>query len=117
MKATTRTKGADFNMVTADGGAEVMKLILGGQVLAGLIGNSLAKGIITATLGLLFASIGSDPENYTPRLMFGFWGQFDGLALINGDLTQVFYSPVAVLLLILSVVSVFWFLTRNEHGT
>ena len=27
--------GASFNLVTADGGAEVMKLILGGQVLAG----------------------------------------------------------------------------------
>lgn len=35
MKATTRSKGAEFNLVTADGGAEVMKLILGGQVLAG----------------------------------------------------------------------------------
>ena len=27
--------GAEFNLVTADGGAEVVKLILGGQVLAG----------------------------------------------------------------------------------
>ncbi|MFK7854717.1 MAG: tripartite tricarboxylate transporter substrate binding protein [Granulosicoccus sp.] len=35
MKATTRSTGADFNLVTADGGAEVIKLILGGQVLAG----------------------------------------------------------------------------------
>lgn len=35
MKTTTATTGADFNLVTADGGAEVMKLILGGQVLAG----------------------------------------------------------------------------------
>lgn len=35
MKATTRKTGADFNLVTADGGAEVIKLILGGQVLAG----------------------------------------------------------------------------------
>lgn len=35
MKATSKVKGADFNLVTADGGAEVMKLILGGQVLAG----------------------------------------------------------------------------------
>ena len=35
MKATTRTTGAEFNLVTADGGAEVIKLILGGQVLAG----------------------------------------------------------------------------------
>lgn len=35
MNATSRTTGAEFNLVTADGGAEVIKLILGGQVLAG----------------------------------------------------------------------------------
>lgn len=35
MKQTMSTTGAEFNLVTADGGAEVMKLILGGQVLAG----------------------------------------------------------------------------------
>ena len=51
------------------------------SVLAGLIGNSLVKGIIAAALGLLFASIGSDPENFTPRLIFGHWELFDGLAL------------------------------------
>lgn len=35
MNQTKSTTGADFNLVTADGGAEVMKLILGGQVMAG----------------------------------------------------------------------------------
>jgi tripartite-type tricarboxylate transporter receptor subunit TctC len=35
MNQTMAATGADFNLVTADGGAEVMKLILGGQVLAG----------------------------------------------------------------------------------
>lgn len=35
MNQTTKATGAEFNLVTADGGAEVMKLILGGQVLAG----------------------------------------------------------------------------------
>ena len=35
MNRTTSTTDAKFNLVTADGGAEVMKLILGGQVLAG----------------------------------------------------------------------------------
>lgn len=35
MNQTTSATGAEFNLVTADGGAEVMKLILGGQVLAG----------------------------------------------------------------------------------
>lgn len=35
MNQTKAATGAEFNLVTADGGAEVMKLILGGQVLAG----------------------------------------------------------------------------------
>lgn len=35
MNRTAAVTGAEFNLVTADGGAEVMKLILGGQVLAG----------------------------------------------------------------------------------
>jgi len=35
MKQTMKTTDAKFDLVTADGGAEVMKLILGGQVLAG----------------------------------------------------------------------------------
>lgn len=59
----------------------VALMIFAFSVLAGLIGNSLTKGVIAAALGLLFASIGSDPENYTPRLMFGYWELFDGLPL------------------------------------
>jgi tripartite-type tricarboxylate transporter receptor subunit TctC len=35
MNAAKRASGAEFNLVTADGGAEVIQLILGGQVLAG----------------------------------------------------------------------------------
>lgn len=59
----------------------VALMVFAFSVLAGLIGNSLTKGVIAAALGLLFASIGSDPENYTPRLMFGYWDLFDGLPL------------------------------------
>ncbi len=35
MNQTKAKTGVEFNLVTADGGAEVMKLILGGQVMAG----------------------------------------------------------------------------------
>ncbi|MBT8169341.1 Tricarboxylate transporter family protein [Phaeobacter gallaeciensis] len=56
-------------------------MIFAFSVLSGLIGNSLIKGIIAAALGLLCASIGSDPENYTPRLIFGYFELFDGLPL------------------------------------
>lgn len=59
----------------------VALMIFAFSVLAGLIGNSLTKGIIAAALGLLVASIGSDPEHFTPRLMFGYWEVFDGLPL------------------------------------
>jgi putative tricarboxylic transport membrane protein len=59
----------------------VALMIFAFSVLAGLIGNSLSKGIVAAALGLLVASIGSDPENFTPRLMFGYWELFDGLPL------------------------------------
>lgn len=56
-------------------------MIFAFSILAGLIGNSLIKGIIAAALGLLVASVGSDPENFTPRLIFGYWDVFDGLPL------------------------------------
>ena len=59
----------------------VALMIFAFSILAGLIGNSLTKGIISAALGLLAASIGQDPENFTPRLIFGYWDLFDGLAL------------------------------------
>jgi putative tricarboxylic transport membrane protein len=59
----------------------VALMIFAFSVLAGLIGNSLIKGVIAAALGLLVASIGSDPEHFTPRLMFGYWEVFDGLPL------------------------------------
>ena len=59
----------------------VALMIFAFSVLTGLIGNSLTKGIIAAALGLLVACIGQDPENYTPRLIFGYWDLFDGLPL------------------------------------
>ncbi|MEE9335404.1 MAG: tripartite tricarboxylate transporter permease [Granulosicoccaceae bacterium] len=51
------------------------------SILAGLIGNSLIKGIIAAAFGLLVASVGQDPEHFTPRLIFGNWELFNGLPL------------------------------------
>ncbi len=51
------------------------------SILCGLIGHSLVKGIIAAALGLFCANIGADPENYNPRLIFGFFQMYDGLPL------------------------------------
>lgn len=66
------------------GPVEVFALmIFAFAVLSGLIGNSLIKGIIAAALGLLCASVGTDPENYTPRLIFGMFEFYDGLPLAS----------------------------------
>jgi len=66
------------------GPIEILALmIFAFSVLAGLVGDSLMKGLIAAALGLLCASVGSDPENYTPRLIFGMWDLYDGLPLAS----------------------------------
>ena len=41
------------------------------SVLSGLIGASLIKGVIATTLGILSATVGADPENYTSCLILG----------------------------------------------
>ncbi|NKC11971.1 MAG: Tricarboxylate transporter family protein [Gammaproteobacteria bacterium] len=61
----------------------VALMVLAFSVLAGLIGDSLSKGVIAAALGLLCACVGTDPENYTPRLLFGYWELYDGLPLAS----------------------------------
>ena len=64
------------------GPVEILALmIFAFSVLAALVGRSLVKGIMAAALGMLLACIGSDPENYTPRLIFGMWDIYDGLPL------------------------------------
>lgn len=59
----------------------VALMIFAFSILAGLVGNSLVKGFIAATLGLLVATVGQDPEHFTPRLIFGHWDLFNGLPL------------------------------------
>lgn len=61
----------------------VCLLIFAFAVIAGLIGKSLAKGIVAAALGLLCASIGLDPEHSSPRFIFGVPDLFDGLPIAS----------------------------------
>ena len=61
----------------------VALMIFAFSVLSGLLGDSIVKGVIAAALGLLCASVGTDPENYTPRLIFGMWDLYDGLPLAS----------------------------------
>tara|TARA_B100000795_G_scaffold209419_1_gene162979 strand:- start:843 stop:2342 length:1500 start_codon:yes stop_codon:yes gene_type:complete len=51
------------------------------SILAGLLDKSLAKGVIAVLLGLLFATVGTAPEDYTPRLIFNHYEFYDGLPL------------------------------------
>jgi putative tricarboxylic transport membrane protein len=77
------------------GPVEVFALIIFAfSILSALIGNSLIKGVIAALLGLLFASVGADPENYTPRLIFGDYRLFDGFPLISVAIGMLAVSAI-----------------------
>ncbi len=77
------------------GPVEVLALIvLAFTVIAGLIGESLAKGIAAAALGLLCATVGLDPEHATPRLYFGWFELFDGLPLASVAIGMLAISEI-----------------------
>lgn len=64
------------------GPVEVLALMLCAfAVISGLVGNSVTKGVISAVLGLLVATVGSDPQHFTPRFIFGWFELYDGLPL------------------------------------
>ena len=75
--------------------------------------------LIFAVLGILMHSFGYSMVIFIIAFFLG--PQFEkslsqALALLNGDLLQVYKSPVALALLILSVVSVFWFLSKRTNA-
>lgn len=53
------------------------------SVIAGLVGDSMPKGIASAAFGLFCATVGLDPENSTPRFIFGYFELYDGLPLVS----------------------------------
>lgn len=77
------------------GPVEVFALmIFAFSVIAGLVGNSLSKGIIAAALGLLCATVGLDPEHSTPRLYFGWFELYDGLPLASVAIGMLAISEI-----------------------
>ncbi len=77
------------------GPVEVFALmIMAFAVLSALIGNSIAKGLIAAGLGFLCATIGSDPEHFTPRLIFGMFDLYDGLPLVSVAIGSLAISEI-----------------------
>lgn len=63
-------------------------------VISGLIGESVVKGLIATTLGLFFATVGTDPENATPRFIFGNYELYDGLPLISVAIGMLVISEI-----------------------
>lgn len=64
------------------------------SIITGLIGDSMAKGIASAGLGLFCATIGLDPENSTPRFIFGYFELYDGIPLISMALGMLAVAEV-----------------------
>lgn len=66
------------------GPIEVFSLmVLAFSIIAALVGDSVAKGIVAAGLGLFCATVGLDPENSTPRFIFGYFELYDGVPLVS----------------------------------
>jgi putative tricarboxylic transport membrane protein len=69
-------------------------MIMAFAVLSALIGNSVAKGLIAAGLGFMCATVGSDPEHFTPRLIFGMFDLYDGLPLVSVAIGSLAVSEI-----------------------
>ncbi|MBK0328961.1 tripartite tricarboxylate transporter permease [Rhodobacteraceae bacterium F11138] len=77
------------------GPVEVFALVVFAfSVIAALIGESVVKGLIATVLGLFFATVGADPENTTPRLIFGHYELYDGLPLISVAIGMLVISEI-----------------------
>lgn len=61
---------------------KVWLMILAIALLSALSGSHLAKGLLSAGVGFLCATIGTDPVGMVQRFTFGFWQLQDGVHLI-----------------------------------
>ncbi|MCC2096901.1 MAG: tripartite tricarboxylate transporter permease [Hyphomicrobiales bacterium] len=59
----------------------VCLMMLAFAIITGLVGDSMAKGLMATAFGLLCASVGLDPEHGTSRLQFGYFELDEGLPL------------------------------------
>ncbi|MFK7996739.1 MAG: tripartite tricarboxylate transporter permease [Granulosicoccus sp.] len=101
-------------------------IIFSSALLLCFVGVSMAtNGLFGVVVMLIFAFIGYLMSSFGYSIVIFIIAFFLGprfeksiaqsLALTNGDLTQMFKSPVAVALLTLSVVSFLWFLRKNRQ--
>jgi putative tricarboxylic transport membrane protein len=100
-------------------------IIFSSALLLCIVGVSMATGglfgvgvmLVAAALGYVLSSLGFSLVILIIAFFLG--PQFErslsqSLAITNGDLTRMIHHPVAVALLVMSVVAVAWFLTRPE---
>ncbi len=71
-------------------------MILAFTIITGLVGSSMIKGLMAAALGFLFASVGLDPAQGTPRFTFGMLDLYDGLPLTAMSIGLLAVSEVFV---------------------
>src|SRR5688572_11669671 len=57
-------------------------MVLGLTLVSGLAGSSMIKALISATLGLMLATVGMDPAQGVPRFTFGSMELMDGVGFI-----------------------------------
>lgn len=74
-------------------------MILAFTVISGLVGDSLIKGLIAASMGFLLATVGLDPGMATPRFTFGLLEFFDGVPLTAVSIGSLAMSGVLLGLL------------------
>lgn len=56
-------------------------MVLAFTIITGLVGSSMVKGLVSATLGFLAASVGLDPGTGSPRYTLGYYELDDGFPL------------------------------------
>ena len=59
-----------------------MLILFSLTIIASMTGKSIIKGLLSAALGLFLCTIGADPMNGTPRLIFGINELADGLNIL-----------------------------------
>lgn len=74
-------------------------MILAFTVISGLVGDSMIKGLISAAMGFLLATVGLDPGMASPRFTFGMLELYDGVPLTAVSIGALAMSGVLVGLL------------------
>ena len=101
-------------------------VIFSAALLLCFVGVSMAtNGLFGVTVMLIFAVFGVLMHSFGYSVVifiiaFFLGPQFEkslaqAIAVLNGNILNIYTSPVAVALLVLSVVSIFWFLSKRSN--